>query len=116
MLKVGQGLFDIALSVCLVMEYEDAARRRDGGLKPSDDDIDDILDYLCAVGRRANNIHYLWRPYLRDPKDDHVLELAVSAGASVIVTYNKRDFTGVEQFGIALFSPGEFLKRLEMPS
>src|SRR5258708_38990992 len=60
-----------------------------------------------------SNIFYLWRPFLTDPRDDLVLELAVEAQASCIVTHNLRDFAGTEQFGIEALSPGAFLRRLE---
>ncbi len=43
------------------------------------------------------------------PKDDMVLELAVSAGCNIIVTYNKDDFEGVEQFGIRVMTPRDLL-------
>lgn len=39
-----------------------------------------------------------------------VLELAVAAGSDLIVTYNKSDFDGVEQFGIRVMTAQEFLK------
>jgi len=106
---VGSGKFEISMSAPLVFEYEDAGKRLVGkksGLKASD--IDDILDYLCSVAHRRT-VHYLWRPFLRDPKDDMVLELAVAAGSDVIVTYNKADFGGVEQFGIHVMTAQEFL-------
>lgn len=51
-----------------------------------------------------------------DPKDEMVLELAVAAGCDTIVTYNKRDFRGVEKFGIRLLTAQEFLQELgELP-
>lgn len=45
----------------------------------------------------SHPIFFLWRPFLRDPKDDMILELAVKAGCEFIITYNVRDFAGVEQ-------------------
>lgn len=109
---LGSGKFDIDLSAPLVFEYEDAGKRLVGkksGLKSSD--IDDILDYICSVAHRRT-VYYLWRPVLRDPKDDMVLELAVAAGCDVIVTYNKDDFDGVEQFGIRVRTAQEFLQEI----
>jgi predicted nucleic acid-binding protein len=48
---------------------------------------------------------------LRDPQDDMVLELAVKAGCDAIVTYNQRDFAGVEEtFQVRVVTPSEFLK------
>lgn len=73
------------------------------------DDIDDVLDYMCRVGNRRQ-IFFLWRPYLKDPRDDHVLELAVEANCDFIVTHNVRDFAGAERFGIRVVRPREFLR------
>jgi predicted nucleic acid-binding protein len=99
--------------VALVAEYEHAVKNLDPSLRPSDASTDAIIDYLCAAAIRVAHIYFLWRPYLRDPKDDHVLELAVAASADAVVTYNKRDFKGIERFGIAVFNPYEYLVRLE---
>lgn len=105
---VDSGLFEVSLSVPLVLEYEDAAKRGSDELGLSHADIDDVLDYVCRVADRRR-IHFLWRPVLRDPKDDLVLELAVEAGCQFIVTFNKRDFAGVEQFAVEVVTPREFL-------
>jgi predicted nucleic acid-binding protein len=57
--------------------------------------------------------HYLWRPRLRDPDDDMVLEAAVNGRAEVIATFNARDFAGViDEFGIALLTPVAILRRM----
>jgi putative PIN family toxin of toxin-antitoxin system len=100
--------YETAVSVPLVLEYEAVAKRlvRPGGLTASD--IDAIIDYVCSVASH-HKIYYLWRPFLRDPSDDMVLELAVSSDASVIVTHNTRDFAGVDRFGLRVLSPREFL-------
>lgn len=110
------GKFEFNLSVPLVIEYEEAGKRLVGkksSLKASD--VDDILDYVCSVANRRK-VYYLWRPFLSDPKDDMVLELAISAGCEIIVTYNKDDFKGVEQFGIRVLTAQEFLREIgELP-
>jgi len=49
--------------------------------------LDDVLSVCSFV-----EIHYLWRPNLRDEGDNHVLELALSGGADYIVTQNLKDF------------------------
>jgi len=54
----------------------------------------------------------LWRPVLRDPGDDLILELAVAANCDAIVTHNIRDFAGVGAFGLRLLTPGDFLREL----
>jgi predicted nucleic acid-binding protein len=58
-------------------------------------------------------IHFLWRPQLSDPKDDHVLELAVAAGGADIVTHNVKDFKGASSFGVRVIKPSEFLGELK---
>ena len=112
---LGSSKFEISLSVPLVLEYEDVAKRLLGKIALTASEVDDVIDYVCSVARRRK-IHYLWRPFLNDPKDEMVLELAVAAGCDTIVTYNKRDFRGVEQFGIRLLTAREFLQEIgELP-
>lgn len=108
---LGDSRFEISVSVPLVIEYEKALKKTVHRGGPSARDIDDILDFVCAVARHRK-IYYLWRPLLRDPKDDMVLELAVAAGCDCIVTYNQRDFTGAEEFDIGVLTPKEFLHRI----
>ena len=104
--------FEINLSVPLVLEYEDVAKRPSLIPGLSSQDIDDILDYLCAVAHH-HTIFFLWRPFLKDPKDDMVLELAVEASCDCIVTFNRKDFMGSEQFGVRVISPHEFLHEID---
>jgi putative PIN family toxin of toxin-antitoxin system len=107
---IGSGLFDMNISVPLILEYEAAAKRLIGETKLTSDDIDDIIDYICSAAGHWK-VFYLWRPFLRDPKDDMVLELAVASESDFIISYNKKDFHGSENFGIKVFTPKEFLKK-----
>lgn len=108
---VGTGRFEINLSVPLILEYEDVLYRGTPSLPVSSAVVDAVLDFHCKVARH-HQIHFLWRPFLRDPKDDLVLELAVKAGCSYIITCNKRDFVGVEQFNLRVLDAGEFLLQI----
>lgn len=108
---VGHGQIRPALSVALVLEYEMVLKRRATELKLAPDDIDAVLDYLCAVGHRQL-IHFLWRPMLRDPCDELVLEVAVAAGCPYIVSHNVKDFAGAEQFGVTVLPPAEYLRQI----
>jgi len=112
---VDSGKFTLCLSVPMVLEYEAAAKKQapTTGLRAAD--IDAIIDYLCLVGQHFK-IYYLWRPFLSDPKDDMVLELAVTSNADSIVTYNKAHFKGAGKFGLQLITPRELLKQIgELP-
>lgn len=108
---IDSGKLEINLSVPLVLEYEDAAKRLVGEIPLSERDIDDILDYICSVAHQRK-IYYLWRPFLSDPRDDMVLELAVTASCDFIVTFNSSDFEGIEQFGLSTLTPKEFLQKI----
>ena len=108
---VGSDRFGINLSVPLVMEYEDVLLRPEMGIEVSPAGIGAVLDYHCAVARH-HQIYFLWRPFLRDPNDDMVLELAVKAGCRFVITYNLRDFAGSEKLGVEALTPVEFLKRI----
>jgi putative PIN family toxin of toxin-antitoxin system len=105
--------FQINVSVPLVLEYEDVLKRASDSLGLTHQEIDDILDYLCSVAQRRQ-IFFLWRAVLRDPKDEFVLELAVEGGCEFIVTYNQRDFSGIERFGLRTISPRDFLRFIEV--
>jgi putative PIN family toxin of toxin-antitoxin system len=106
---LGDSRFRVHLSVPLVLEYESVAKRPETEIPFSPGEIDAFLDSLCAVGRR-HPIFFLWRPYLRDPGDEFVLEVAVAGGCRYIVTHNLRDFAGVEDFGVSAITPKEFLR------
>jgi putative PIN family toxin of toxin-antitoxin system len=112
---VDTGRFDIHLSVPLALEYEDALSRQVAQGKVTQSVVDAVLDFHFRVARR-HPIFFLWRPFLRDPRDDMVLELAVKAGCEIIVTFNERDFAGVEKFGIRALPPAAFLREIgELP-
>jgi predicted nucleic acid-binding protein len=105
------GLFEVNLSVPLIVEYEAVAKRMVDQTQLTEQDLEDILDYICAVANKRQ-IFFLWRPFLTDPGDDMVLELAVAAGCQYIVTFNRRHFVGSEQFGIDIVTPREFLQQI----
>ena len=101
------------VSVPTILELEEVMLRgkhkaRIGYLDTSEKEafIDDIVFISHAI-----RLNYLWRPYLKDVKDDKILESAFNAGAKVIITYNIKDFEGVERdFGIKILRPQAYLK------
>lgn len=102
--------FSIAISVPLVLEYEDVLNRLESTAF-TEQDIGNFIDFLSKIGHHQE-IFFLWRPFLPDPFDDHVLEVALAAGCEAIVTCNKRDFKGVERFGLRVLDPREFLSEI----
>lgn len=102
--------FQICLSVSLYTEWQQVLTREEN-LSPNRtaEDTRNFLRYLASQSH-LQEIHFLWRPFLRDADDDMVLELAFAAGCRYLVTHNLRDFHGAEQLGVTAISPGEFLK------
>ncbi|MDO5625831.1 MAG: putative toxin-antitoxin system toxin component, PIN family [Pseudomonadota bacterium] len=114
--RVVLGHVPVACSVPLFMEYE-AVLLRSEQLVAAElcaSDVTNVLDVLAGVLHPVD-IHYLWRPQLRDADDDMVLELAVNAqrlGQAVgIVTFNQRDFLPqAGHFGVCVLSPRQALQ------
>lgn len=106
---IDNGTIRPVVSTTLLFEYEDVLKRNCTELNISGKEIDIILDNLCALGD-FQKLFFLWRPYLRDPKDDHVLEVAVASKVQIIVTHNPRDFKGIEKFGIQAIPPRNLLE------
>jgi putative PIN family toxin of toxin-antitoxin system len=109
---VGQARFSLQVSAPLIAEYEAVLKR--GRLSLSDAQIDDVIDYVCAQSEH-HKIFYLWRPALKDPNDDFLLELAVKSQAS-IVTWNVADFKKANTWGIDVITPQQLLQHLENPT
>jgi putative PIN family toxin of toxin-antitoxin system len=108
---VGTGRFDIHLSVPLVLEYEAVLLRYRAELGLTQDEVTDVVNALCALAKHQK-IYFLWRPYLRDRNDEMVLELAMAARCDYIVTYNQRDFSGADKFGICVIDARMFLHEI----
>lgn len=101
--------FKLALSLPLYMEYRDVLLRPE--VKPAEISDAEILDFIDEILLNAmtKNIYFLWRPWLKDEKDDMILELAIASQADYIVTFNVKDFQNIELFGIEAITPKDFL-------
>jgi predicted nucleic acid-binding protein len=108
--------FQLCLSVGLFSEWQDVLSRPEHlptGQTPAD--AQRFLRFIAAHCS-LHDIFFLWRPFLADPDDDLVLELAFAANCRYIVTHNTRDFRGSEQLGIEAITPGGFLRMLNQPN
>jgi predicted nucleic acid-binding protein len=102
--------FQLCLSVSLYMKWKQVLTRAEN-LSPGRT-VEDTRNYLRYLAGQSHwqEIHFLWRPFLRDANDDLVLELAFAAGCRYLVTHNVKDFHGAEQLGVIVLSPREFLQ------
>lgn len=99
------------VSTTLVFEYEQVLKRESVQLDLSIEDIDNLIDGICAIAN-LRNIFYLWRPVANDPNDDFLIDLAVESQSDFIITYNQRDLQPAERFGIRVLSPKQFLQEI----
>jgi putative PIN family toxin of toxin-antitoxin system len=109
------GKITMVANVGLALEYEATCRLAEHRLAAGLDD-DQVSVFIDAVLAMVDPVetHFLWRPQLRDPADEFVLEAAVNGQAAAIVTFNQRDFGGAPAtFGIELLKPAELLRRLK---
>ncbi len=105
----------LCANVALMLEYEAvcsrSAHRMAAGLTQKE-----VLVFLDAIAALVEPVetHFLWRPQLRDPGDEMVLEAAVNGQAQAVVTFNIRDFgPAAGRFGIKLLMPREALALLK---
>lgn len=72
-----------------------------------------LIDVLAARAKPVE-MHFRWRPQLRDADDEMILEAAVNAQATAIVSFNRKDFAPVpSRFGIEILLPREALESLK---
>ncbi len=99
----------------MMLEYESVLMRPENleAFNLTTDEVERFLDGLSSLMAPITPF-FLWRPQLRDPADEHVLEAAANGGADAIVTFNLRHFqVAAVRFGIATLKPGEALQRIE---
>ena len=108
------GQATLLLTVTLALEYEavcsEAEHRLASGL--SEREVDVFVTAVIALAQPVET-HFLWRPQLRNPGDEMVLEAAVNGRADALVAFNGRDFgSAPSHFGVELLRPGETIRRI----
>jgi putative PIN family toxin of toxin-antitoxin system len=101
-------------NVALALEYEATCKLAEHRLAAGLDvhEVGVFVDAVLAIAEPVET-HFMWRPQLRDPADELVLEAAVNGQAAAIVTFNRRDFGAVPaRFGIDVLTPAEAIGRI----
>ena len=110
-----QGHITLLLSVPLVLEYEAVCLRREhrevtGFTKQ---ETREIINTIVDLAETVTTF-FMWRPKLRDPDDEMVLETAINGQADAIVTFNRRDYgVASAEFGIKILLPSEAIRRIK---
>ena len=113
--RIDGGKAVMLLTVALALEYEAicglADHRLASGLSAPEVAI--YVDGLIALAEPVKAF-FRWRPQLRDPGDEMVLEAAVNGRADAIVTFNESHLREARRnFAIEVIRPAEALRRIK---
>jgi putative PIN family toxin of toxin-antitoxin system len=111
------GRIELAANVALVLEYESVCLRDEHRLASglAAPEVQRFVDGVAALVHPVTS-HFVWRPQLKDPGDEMVLEAAVNGMADAIVTFNQRDFDpAASRFGVQILLPRDVLMALHAP-
>ena len=101
---IGHPNLKVFISTSLALEYEAVAKRETESYWLDSMLLDSFIDYICNNSFETV-IYYNWRPFLSDPNDDFILELAVASSVD-------SDFIGSDKFGIKTITPKELLIKM----
>ncbi|HUY95083.1 MAG TPA: putative toxin-antitoxin system toxin component, PIN family [Terracidiphilus sp.] len=111
--RIDAGAAVMLLTVALALEYEAictlAEHRLASGLSAAETEI--YVDGLIGMAEPVKAF-FRWRPQLRDPGDEMVLEAAVNGQADAIVTFNESHLREARRFGVEVIRPAEALRRI----
>jgi len=115
LMAVRRGEVRMLANVALALEYEATCRRAEHGVAAglSQAQVGVFIDAVIALAEPVET-HFLWRPQLRDPGDELVLEAAVNGHANAIVTFNQKDFGEIPmKFSVEVLAPVDALRRIK---
>lgn len=109
-------LFQPCLSVALYAEWLDVLTRPEH--LPPGQTVESAIDFARYLASQSHlqQIHFLWRPFLPDPDDDMLLELAIAANCRHIITHNVKDFRVSQSLEITAITPRDFLSLIRETS
>jgi putative PIN family toxin of toxin-antitoxin system len=113
--RVAEGRCVPLVTTAIFLEYEAVLLRPEHRLATSMEP-EDVSGFLAALASAAEpvEIDFQWRPQLKDPADEMMLEAAVNGRARAIVTHNVRDFLpAAGRFGVVVLTPAALLKELK---
>lgn len=113
--RVARGLIRPLVTTALFLEYEDVLLRPEHRLVTgmSETDVERVLAALASAAEPVE-VHFRWRPQLRDPADEMVLEAAVNGQANTLVTHDVRHFApAAKRFQLRVMTPQECLQETE---
>ena len=100
----------VGASPALFLEYEAVLTREENlaACRLNRTEMIEFLDALAGILMPVD-LNFLWRPQLRDPADEMVLETAVNGQAETLVTWNTRDFLpAANKFELRVMRPDDF--------
>src|SRR6516164_1197303 len=115
LMRARKGKVTLLANVALALEYEAACRRAEHAVAAglTADEVGIFVDAVLAMVEPVES-YFMWRPRLRDPADEMVLETVANGRAAAIVTFNQRDFGAVpREFGIEVLTPAAALRRIK---
>jgi putative PIN family toxin of toxin-antitoxin system len=98
----------------LFLEYEEVLKRPEQRAihHLNDRQIEGFLAALASAIEPVT-VHIAWRPQLRDPSDEMVLEAAINGRADALVTFNVKDFiSAAHRFGLSVLRPADVLDKV----
>ena len=97
--------FQICLSVAVYTEWQSVITRPEH-LPPGVDESMALgsVRYPASIAH-LQEVHFLWRPFLRDADDSMILECAVASGVKYIITHNVKDFRRAPALGVSAVTP-----------
>ncbi|HEY6271967.1 MAG TPA: putative toxin-antitoxin system toxin component, PIN family [Terriglobales bacterium] len=110
-----QGQTHLLASVALALEYEAVCHKAEHRLASglSEREVDTFLTAIIAMAEPVET-HFMWRPQLRDPSDEMVLEAAVNGHADGLVTFKDRDFgIAASHFELEVLLPRDAIRRIK---
>ena len=102
------------VSTPLFIEYESVLKRPEHLLASglSEKQIDAFLAAFASAAVGVE-IHFRWRPRLRDANDEMVLECVVNSQRELLITHNVKDFASVaDEFSFKVLTPGTLLQEM----